>query len=404
MKKAGKLVVGAVVLAGLCALAAGGFVASKHGQANEERDVSEPIVRVPVVVTSAKPMDFESGAVVSGNVLPKNCALVSARMPGPLDAIFVDEGDVVKAGKTQLFQTDSVKLTKAVAVARQGLTVAECTVREKQASLEQTMAQIEQAKADLSRYQELAKRNAVSTQMVEQQDSQVKQVQAMAKHQEALIALANAQLEQAKLSLKMAEKDLADSLVLAPISGRVCERMKEPGEMAAAGTPVLKIEDLSILEISVHIPEALYARVEPNVTAMRVNVSAIDLGSLVVTYKSPTVHPKLRTFEVKGIVESPPPGVVPGCLAEVSIVVDTRSGLGIPSSAIQKRGGKNVVFILENEMAKMVAVKTGRESEGWTEVTAAELNTGTPVITMGQTLVDDGTAVTLVKDGGKTAG
>lgn len=402
MKRVGKIVLGAFLLAGLCAVA-GGFLASKSGQANEEHDHSEPANQTPVVVTPAKQMDFENSTTVSGNVLAKNCALVSARMPGPLDAIFVDEGDVVEAGKTQLFQTDSVKLTKAVAVARQELTVAECSVREKQAKLEQTMAQIEQAKVDLNRYQELAKRNAVSTQMVEQQGTQVKQAQAMVKHQEALIALANAQLEQAKLSLTMAEKDLADSLVLAPINGRISERMKEPGEMAAAGTPVLKVEDLSLLEISVNIPEAFYAQVIPAKTMMRVNVGKIDLGNLPVTYKSPTVHSKLRTFEVKGIVESPPEGVVPGCLANVSIVMSSRSGIGIPTSAILKRGGKNVVFVVDNESAKMVAVETGRESQGWTEVTASDLNAGTPIISMGQTLVEDGTAVALVEKSGNAA-
>jgi RND family efflux transporter MFP subunit len=402
MKKAGKIVVGVVVLAGLCTLAAGAFLASKRGQANETKNTLEDgKVRVPVVVTGARQMTFESGAVVSGNVQAKNCALVSARMPGPLDSVFADEGDVVEAGKTQLFQTDSVKLTKAVALARQGLTVAECTVREKQASLEQTMAQIDQANSDLKRYRELAKEHAISAQMVEQQDSQVKQAEAMVRHQKALIELANAELEQANLSLMMAEKDLADSLVLAPISGRICERMKEPGEMAAPGTPIMKIEDPSVLEIAVHIPEAFYSRVKPGETSMRVNVSGTDLGSLPVTYKSPSVHSKMRTFEVQAIVESPPAGVVPGCLAEVSIVLDARSGIGIPTSAIQKRGGKDVAFVVENGTARMIVVGTGRESQGWTEVTATALAAGAPVVTMGQTLVEDGTAVTLVEEGGK---
>lgn len=402
MNTAGRVMIGITVVAVLGGLGAGAFLVSQDDRAEARSEVQvEAAPRVPVVVTSAEQMEFESGAVVSGNVQAKNCALVSARMPGPLDAIFVDEGDVVEAGKTQLFQTDSVKLTKAVAVARQGLTVAECTVREKQANLDQSIAQNEQALKDLERYRELSNQKAISAQLYEQQGSQARQAEAMVKHKEALLALANAQLEQANLSLMIAEKDLADSLVVAPISGRVSERMQEPGEMAAPGTPIVRIEDLSVLEISVHIPEAFYAQVEPGRTTMRVNVSGIDLGSLPVTYKSPTVHSKLRTFEVKGIVESPPEGVVPGCLADVSIVVDTRTGVGVPTSAIQKRGGENVVFVVESEMARMVVVETGRELQGWTEVTASGLPAGTPVITMGQTLVENETAVTLVQEGGK---
>jgi RND family efflux transporter MFP subunit len=196
----------------------------------------------------------------------------------------------------------------------------------------------------------------------------------------------------------MAEKDLADSLVLAPLSGRVSERFKEPGEMAAAGTPVVKIEDLSVLEISVFLPEEYYARVEPGKTQMRIEVSGIDLGARPATYKSPTVNPKLRTFEVKALVESPPAGVAPGCLAEVVIVMDERTGVGVPLMAIGRRGGHSVVFLVEGEQARMVQVKTGRSVGGWTEIVEGDVTAGTPVIRMGQQLVEEGTPVSVVEE------
>ncbi len=406
MKRAGRIVVGAVVLAGLCAVVAGAFLASKSGEAKEQSVSSDSPEKlgspVPVVVTAAKEMVFESRVVVSGNVESKRYALVSARIPGSLDAVFVDEGDVVEAGKTELFQTDSVKLSKAVALAAQELTVAECSVREKQANLEQSLAQNEQAAKDLERYRELAKKNAVSAQMFEQQSTQAKQTAAMVKHKQALISLAEAQLEQARLSLKIAEKDMADSLVVAPINGRVSERMKEPGEMAAAGTPVVKIEDLSVLEVSVYIPEEFYGKVQPGKTQMRVRVSGTDLGTRPVSYKSPTVHSKLRTFEVKGIVENPPEQVVPGCLAEVWIVLDSRPGIGVPTAAIQQRGDRKVVFVVEGgSRVRMIPVEIGRETEGWTEVTSGQLPADSLIISMGQTLVEDGSAVSLVEEGGK---
>ncbi len=399
MKKVGKAIIGTVVIVALCGLGTGAFLASQGGQAEAKNAAQEDLARrVPVVVTPAEQMSFESRVVVSGNVQAKNFALVSARMPGPLDAVFVDEGDFVEAGKTQLFQTDSVKLSKAVSLARQGQTVAECSVREKQAFVEQSSAHNDQAAKDLERYRELSSQNAISEQMYEQQGSQVKQAEAMVKHKRALVALANAELEQARLSLVMAEKDMADSLVMAPISGEVSERMMEPGEMAAPGTPVLRIEDLSILEISVHVPEEFYAQVEPGQAKMRINVSGIDLGSYPVIYKSPTVHPKLRTFEVKGIVETPPDGVVPGCLAEVAIVLDERPGIGVPTDAIQRRGSEKVVFVAQEDHARTISVTTGRESGGWTQVTASDLVAGTPVIIMGQAQVEEGTAVSLVEE------
>jgi RND family efflux transporter MFP subunit len=353
--------------------------------------------QVPVVLTAPRRMVFESRLVVAGNVQAQRYALVSARMPGPLDAVYVDEGDWVEAGKTKMFQTDSLKLRKAVAMAQQGLRVAELSVHEKQASLEQVLADQEQVQLDLRRYQGLVRHHAVPEQQVEQQQSRAKQAVAMVKHAEALLALENTRLEQARLMLTMAEKDLADSLVIAPISGRVSRRFKEPGEMATAGTPVMKIEDPSALEVSAYLPEQYYAQVVPGQTTMRITCSGAELGGRPVEFKSPTVHTKLRTFEVKGLIEAPPAGVVPGCLAEVTVVLDSGEGLGVPSVAIGRRGGHTVVFVIDQQHARMVQIKTGRRLDGWTEVTADGLTEETPVITMGQHLVEEGTSVVLVE-------
>lgn len=361
-----------------------------HAEANDER-------RVPVVLTPARGMAFESRIVVSGSAHAKRYAMVSARIPGTLDGVFVDEGDRVLAGQTKLFQTDSLKLTKAVDIAKQDLAVAEASVQEKRALLAKDVAARLQALTDLNRYRELLKSNAVAVQVAEKQETLLQQCDADVKHTQALIDLATAQLEQARLNLSIAEKDLADSLVVAPISGWVSERFCEPGEMAAAGTPVLRIEDVSVLEISVFLPEEYYAHVLPNETRMRVEVGTMDLGEHVVSYKSPTVNQKLRTFAVKGLVESPPQGVVPGCLAKVTIVTDSNQGVGVPSSAVQTRGGKSVVFTVAEEEAKVLPVEIGRDLDGWREILSG-LTTSTPVVSMGQSLIEDGTSVSVVTE------
>lgn len=353
--------------------------------------------RIPVVLTAAKTMTFENRIVVSGSVHAKCYAMVSARIPGTLDAVFVDEGDRVEAGGTQLFQTDSLKLTKAVDIAKQDLAVAEASVEEKRALLTRDLAAQQQANADVARYRELLKRNAVAGQAAEQQETRVQQCDADVQHTEALIDLAAAQLEQARLALTIAEKDLADSLVAAPISGWVSERFCEPGEMAGAGTPVLRIEDTAVLEVSVFLPEQFYAHVLPRKTKMRVEVGDIDLGQHAVSYKSPTVHQKLRTFAVKGLVESPPEGVVPGCLAEVTIVTDSREGIGVPSGAVQTRAGESVVFVVEGEKARMLPVTTGADMEGWLEVLEG-LASGEPVVSMGQALIEEDAPVSIVTE------
>ena len=228
----------------------------------------------------------------------------------------------------------------------------------------------------------------------------MRQLQADVRHVQTLIELSKAQLEQARLNLKIAEKDLGDSLVVAPISGRVSLRMKEPGEMAGAGTPVLRIDDLSLVEVSIFVPSEYYDQVVVGETKLRARVAGRDLGELPVTFKSPVIESRLRTFQVKALVQAPPPEVVPGALAQVSLILGRRQGLGVPKQAVQQRSGKNIVFIVEDNKAKAVAVELGWETEGWQEIRAG-MSAVAPVITSGQSLVDDGTPVRVLEEAGR---
>ena len=84
--------------------------------------------RLPVVLTPVREMTFEDRICISGNVEARNTALVSARIPGVLDNIFVEEGDTVEVGE-RLFQTNKEKLTQAVEIAEQQVAVASAAVR-----------------------------------------------------------------------------------------------------------------------------------------------------------------------------------------------------------------------------------------------------------------------------------
>ena len=55
----------------------------------------------------------------------------------------------------------------------------------------------------------------------------------------------------------MAQKDLRDALVYAPISGVVSKRYKEPGEMGGAGQPVIRLEDPAVVEAVALLPARL---------------------------------------------------------------------------------------------------------------------------------------------------
>ncbi len=353
-----------------------------------------------VSVTVSRPVrrNFENVIVTQGNVEAKNVAMVSPRISGTLEKIFVDEGDSVIAGETKLFQTDSVKLEQNVTIRKRDLAVAHCAQQQAQAYLEKVSADFNKADLDFKRFERLLEKGATTQDMFEQQQSNYKQVAASKKVAQAQVELAAEQVCQAEAVLAIAKKYLADTTIVAPISGKVSMRMAEPGEMGESGQPVLRIEDTTLIEVSAFLPAADYPSVTVGQTPIKVRVSGIDLGLQTVSYKSPTIQPKLRTFEIKCLLEKPPDGVAPGAMADIAVVLMSREGLGVPVAAIQQRGGKSVIFVIDGNVARRKEIQVGLQNEGWIEILDGDVNEAASVVTMGQYMLDDGTEVSIQKE------
>jgi RND family efflux transporter MFP subunit len=261
--------------------------------------------------------------------------------------------------------------------------------------LEKTRADFHKAELDYGRFQRLLEQKAVTADAFEQQQSRYEQLTAAVKLADAQMDLTAAQEEQAKAALAIAEKNLADATIHAPISGTVSERLKEPGEMGNPGEPVLRIDDTTVVEVAAFLPAQYYAQVRPGQTAMRIQIAGVDPGVQTVTYKSPTIDARLRAFEVKCVLTNPAEGITPGAMAEIVVVLDRREGLGIPSGAIQQRGGRTVAFVVRDGTAHQVPVTTGIETDGWTEIREGNIAENAAVVTMGQYMVEDGTPVSI---------
>jgi RND family efflux transporter MFP subunit len=355
--------------------------------------------KVPVVVTPAQTRLFEVRIEVQGTVEAKNTAMVSPRIPGVIESLFVDEGDAVIAGQTKLFATDSLKIQKSVLIQQQDLAVARCAQREAVASLERSRADFEKAELDYRRFARLLEKQAVTPDAFEQQQSRYRQAQAMVKVADAQVDLMTERQKQAEAALAISEKDLSDSVILAPINGRISMKLLELGEMGSPGQPVFRIDDPSLVEVSAMIPANFYPQIVVGQTQMKVTVASIEAGLVTISYKSPTIQTKMRTFEIKALLKDPPPAMVPGSMAAISVVLESRKALGVPTVALQKRGERSVVYGVRDNKARAVEITTGLETDGWTEVKQGALTDSTPVVTMGQYLLNDGTAVTVQTEG-----
>ena len=95
------------------------------GCGKKESAATEEISRALAVrVLPADVRSFERRLAVQGSLESKSFANVASRADGNLDAVWVDEGDAVVAGKTALFQIDSANRENALAIAKQDLAVA----------------------------------------------------------------------------------------------------------------------------------------------------------------------------------------------------------------------------------------------------------------------------------------
>jgi len=211
---------------------------------------------------------------------------------------------------------------------------------------------------------------------------------------DAQLDLSERQVRLAEASLAIAQKNLADTKIVAPISGVVSARLVEPGEQMFAGRVVLRIEDLTTVEAAAFLPAQYYAEVIPGEAEFRLVIGRQAVGTYPVTYRSPTINPTLRTFEIKGRVTDASKLAVPGSMAELTLVFETRQGLAVPSASILTRSNKPAVFVVEGKQARLRFVEPGLQNDGWTEILSG-LNAGDTIVVEGQTQLRDGQNVTI---------
>ncbi|MBQ9343903.1 MAG: efflux RND transporter periplasmic adaptor subunit [Kiritimatiellae bacterium] len=359
-------------------------------------DDPAPAPAVPAVAVRVTPVatrTFERRLAVQGTLQAKTFAQVSARTTGIIDDMFVDEGDTVKKGD-RLFQIDPTRVSAALVIASNNFSVANAQLAVAEASAAKTRAEARKAQLDYDRYARLHADGKVTDNEFEARDVANAQAAAGIAVADAQVELARRQADAAAASVAIAQKDFDDALALAPIDGAVVTRAAEPGELAAAGRVLLRIEDPSRVEASAFLPARYYAAATPAETSFRVLLEGRDLGTFPLTYRSPVIDPTLRTFEIRGDVSGD--GAVPGADATLQIVFSAHEGLAVPTSAILDRAGGKAVYVAADGLAQLVPVTLGLDNDGFTEILSGLSPDSPPVVTAGQSLLNPGSPLQIL--------
>ncbi len=208
---------------------------------------------VESLINRLRGRDMPEGIVKSNGRLEATQVDVSAKYPGRLATLTVNEGDEVTAG--QVVATISSPETEAqLRDAQAQVLKAKRALAEANAVIAQRKSDLDFARPDYERAKQLVERGNISRQAA---DSRRNKLEAA----EAAYVAANAQRDQAEAAIKAAEAEveryqsiLVDLVLVAPRSGRVQYRLARSGEVVAAGQRVLTILDLNDVYMTIYLP------------------------------------------------------------------------------------------------------------------------------------------------------
>ncbi len=334
-------------------------------------------------------LTFEDWGGVEGGVRLKCTGAGASRRAGTGDAVLAAEGDVVKAGQP-LFQVDRVNLENQVAIAKDDQAVAAAARAEAVAAQAEAEAAHAKALTDAARYRRLYEESrSVTKDAWERAELQLRSAAATLARAKAAVATADAKILQADTALRIAEKNLADSRGLAPFDGIVTQKLHDRGDFVDAGTAIFALDDPRVREVCVTLTADRYADVAVGKTEIVTSFGQ----TLPVTYKSPTVDPATRTFEIRAVMR-PDPAVAPGMLCGARIVFARRTGFGLPAGAVAPRGGREVAFAVDaGGTVGAIEAKRGATAGGIVEILNPEAFEGAQVGAEGTLLLTLGARV-----------
>jgi HlyD family secretion protein len=394
-------------------LVVGGCSAPEAAAPTEQQEESV----TPVQVGSVTKGTVQSEAGITAKLAPSEEVQVMPKVGGKITSLPVKLGQQVSKGQV-LFQLDETDLRNGVQQAEAAYAVASASLKQTGSSSDQGLVQaqsglkqaeqgLNDAKINQQRMQNLFDQGAISSQQLEQANTQLTNAQiAYTNAQDGVknaqqktgVQVSEASVKQAAVSLQNARDQLANATVTAPISGFVSSVTGAVGQMAGQ-SPVVTIVNTNPLLVKANLSEADITKIA---VGAPVKVSVESTGQTLdakVTAVSPVMNDQLKAYPIEISIPNPSNELKSDMVVNVtfpSVGTEGGSGLVVSSQAVFDRGGKQYVFKLEGEVVKQVEVTTGKSSKEKMEVLSG-LKEGDQVVVKGQTLLKDGGKVTIQK-------
>jgi len=184
---------------------------------------------------------------VTGEIRSRRTAELASQVAGLAVEVLVEDGDQVKAGQT-IAKLDAQRANLLYKRAQAELVSA-------QALVDQRHADLQQARRDLSRMEQLNERGSVGP-------AQLDQAQTLVASRIAQLSEAQADQQMSMTNVAIAKIELDDMTITAPFAGRVIRKQAEIGQWIDRGDPVCTIVSMTDLEARIDVSQSLLPALE----------------------------------------------------------------------------------------------------------------------------------------------
>ncbi|AMU97068.1 hemolysin secretion protein D [Xanthomonas axonopodis pv. khayae] len=304
----------------LCVLPLG--LSACGGKAQTDPRTAAPLVRVATV--------GDAGAAVrtfSGTVAARVQSDLGFRVAGKVSERLVDAGQRVRRGQ-RLLRIDPIDLQLAA--------------RAQQDAVAAARARAQQTADDEARYRDLRGTGAISA-------SAYDQIKAAADAARAQLSAAQAQADVARNANRYTD-------LLADADGVVMETLVEPGQVVAAGQPVVRLAHAGRREAIIQLPETLRPQVGSVAQASLFGDAAVTVPATL-RQLSESADRLTRTFEARYVLEGALAQAPLGTTVNLRIADDTainaRPGLQVPLAALFDAGKGPGVWVIAGNPTKV---------------------------------------------------
>ena len=338
------------------------------------------------LVTAATAHKGDIGVYFSGlgAVTPLYTVTVTSRVDGQLMNVYYKEGQTVRKGEL-LAEIDPRPF--------------EVQLKQAEGQLIKDQANLQNARVDLARYQELIKRNAVAEQTLATQQATVVQDEGIVKTDQAMI-------DSAKLNLVY-------SRITAPITGRVGLRLVDPGNivLTAGNTPLMVLTQIEPISVIFTLAEDQVPAVVKRFRAgQRLQVDAYDrdlkrkLSQGYLLTLDNQIDQTTGTLKLRAIFDNKDDALFPNQFVNARLLVEEKYGVTlVPTAAIQRGTQRTFVYLVKPDNTVTVRDVSLGTTEGDNVEVVSGLVPGDVVVTTGVDKLQEGSKVNAQVSAGNVA-